>query len=118
MSDIVTNAEVRAALTSINYNAANYQVLTGTIAFALLGSLTIIGASYISIQGQDQTMGSNTLVSLCIADIVFAVFIVFGYILYLRNIGRYVYGRIRPVGWTPEDKTCFTAKERGITTLT
>jgi Na+-transporting methylmalonyl-CoA/oxaloacetate decarboxylase gamma subunit len=106
MAETVTNAEVRAALSSINYNGANYQTLTGTLAIGMLGSLAFIAATYIAIQGQDQTMGSTTLVALAGIDIAFIVLIILAYFVYLRNIGRYVLGRMRPVGFDKSDATC------------
>jgi len=107
MADSVTNAEVRAALGSISYNGANFQTLTSALAFGLFGTLAIIAATYISIQGSDQTMSAQTLVSLCIFDLILVVLIAIAYIYYLRNIGRYVYGRIRPVGFDEQSRTCF-----------
>jgi|OM-RGC.v1.023559465 hypothetical protein len=106
MAESVTNAEVRAALSSINYNGANYQTLTGAVAVMMLGSLAIIAAGYISIQGQDQTMSSTTLRVLAGIDIALVILILLGYIYYLRNIGRYVLGRMRPVGFEKADATC------------
>jgi len=107
MADSVTNAEVRAALGSINYNGANFQTLTTWLALGLFGSLAIIAATYISIQGSDQTMGAGYLRVLCVIDLIGVGLIALCYIFYLRNIGRYVYGRIRPVGFDEQSRTCF-----------
>ena len=104
MSDDISNAEYRAALGSINYNASNFQVFSFIIGMTFLLGVTILVLTLVTIQTEDQTMDKNTLIAIAIADAVFLVLIAVAYLNYLRNIGKYVYGRIRPV--TAIDTKC------------
>ena len=94
MTDVVTNAEYRAALGSIRYNASNFQVLTLFIVFFVMTSLAVLAGSMVALQS-DSNMSSNSVKAVIITMFVFLVMLAFAYVAYLRNIGRYVASRIR-----------------------
>lgn len=97
MSEAINNAEYRAALGSINFNASNFQVFTFIIGITFLISLTFIVTSLVIIQSEDQAMPSSVLYGLGITTLIFLVLMAAMYFTYLKNIGRYIYARIRPV---------------------
>ena len=104
MSSDISNAEYRAALGSINYNASNFQVFSFIIGMTFLAGVTILVLTLATIQAEDQTLDKNLLLGLSLADGIVLVLIGIAYLNYLRNIGKYIYGRIRPV--TAIDTKC------------
>jgi hypothetical protein len=104
MTDEISNAEYRAALGSINYNASNFQVFSFIIGITLLFGVTTLVLTLVTLQAEDQKMNKTALFTVSIIDGFFLVLIGFAYINYLRNIGKYIYGRIRPV--TSSDTKC------------
>ena len=101
MTDLVSNAEYRAALGSIKYNASNFQVFTFWIATLMLAGFAVLAGSLVAIQAETD-MSSQVLTSVIAADAVFLVILALTYLSYLRNIGRYVSGRIKSSFATPE----------------
>ena len=69
-----------------------------------LVGITILVLTFVTIQSEDQTMDKNALFGIAVADTVILVLIAIAYLNYLRNIGKYVYGRMRPV--TSNDTKC------------
>jgi len=105
MSDNLTNAGIRASLGSIHYNASNYQVFSFSIAITFLLAISIFVGTFVAIQTEDFNMDSTTLTGIIILDFVFVGLLFLAYNAYLRNIGKYIYGRMRPIGWKP-DSSC------------
>lgn len=103
LSGVVKNAEYRAALGSIRYNASNFQVFTVSIAGSFLIGMAVLAGSFVAIQSEDQNMTSATLTGLIIADGVILGILFLAYIGYLRNIGIYIFGRVKPSFDTPEN---------------
>ena len=99
----VKNAEYRAALGSIHYNASNFQVFTVSIAFAFLIGMAVLAGTFVAIQSEDQGMSGPTLLGIVIADGVILGFLFLAYIGYLRNIGKYIFGRVKPAFDSPEN---------------
>lgn len=100
MTDTVASAEFRAALTSIDFNASNYQVFGVAVAMTFLFGLTILVGTLVAMLVQDQDMPQEAFYAMMIADGVVCVALLLAYFAYLRNIGKYVYGRIKPVNIT------------------
>ena len=96
LANTVKNAEYRAALGSIQYNASNFQVFTVTIASIFLLGMAVLAGTFVAIQADDQNMVTSTLLGLVIADGVFLGLLFLAYIGYLRNIGQYIFGRMKP----------------------
>jgi len=105
MADNLTNAGIRASLGSIHYNASNYQVFSFSIALTFLAALSIFVGTFVAIQTEDFNMDAATLTGIIILDFVFVGLLFLAYNAYLRNIGKYIYGRMRPIGWKP-DSSC------------
>ena len=98
---LLTNAQSRAALESVDLSASNFQVLSATIALGMVVSISGIGASIAFLQASDQTTSSQQVTAFTIAEFVLVAILALVYTSYLRNIGRYIYGRIRPVTFMP-----------------
>lgn len=111
MTDVVTNAEYRAALGSIKYNASNFQVFTPWIALMILVGFTVLAGSFVAMQSNDN-MSSGALTTTIIADALFLVILALAYLAYVRNVGRYATGRIKSSFVTPEN-VAKCAKEVG-----
>ena len=99
MSDVFSNAESRAALGSIKYNASNYQVFSFGISITFLLGIAVLGGTFVAIQSEDQNMSENTLMIIIILDAAVVAALFLAYISYLRNIGSYIYGRMQPFGF-------------------
>lgn len=96
LSSQVQNSEYRAALGSIHYNASNFQVFTVSIAGAFLVGMAVLAGTFVAIQNDDQNMLPATLMTIVIIDGVVLGILFFAYMGYLRNIGRYIFGRVKP----------------------
>lgn len=103
LANTVKNAEYRAALGSIRYNASNFQVFTVGIAAAFLIGSAVLAGTFVAIQSEDQNMPSATLLALIITDGVFLGLLLLAYLGYLKNIGMYIFGRIKPAFDSPEN---------------
>ena len=92
------NAELRNALNSINFDASSYKVLDVYIIFAFILGLSIIGGSLIVFTSSDldPSLTEGVSRSLIITDFIFIGVILIAYFSYLKNIGYYIYGRIKP----------------------
>jgi len=104
MTDVVSNAEFRAALGSIRYNASNYQVFSFSIAFSFLLGFGILFGVLVGLQGADTNVSSNVLYGLTLVSAILIVVIFIAYTGYLRNIGKYIYGRMRPLSFGKPSK--------------
>jgi hypothetical protein len=105
MTDQISAADYRVALGSINLDATNYQVFTPYIAFVFLFGVATLVATIIYVQIDDQTIPQGTYLIISVLDGVILVLLFLAYLSYLRNIGRYVYGRIRPIDFV-NPSTC------------
>lgn len=112
MTDALTNSEFRAALNSIAYNASNFQVFTFTIAFSFLIGLSVIAGIFVAIQTEDQNMSQGLLLALLLVAAVLVAVMFLAYFGYLRNIGRYLYARVQPVTFGPNE--CAQSKPKSI----
>jgi hypothetical protein len=94
------NATIRGSFASIGINGSNYAVLSSWIIVLVVFSLSAIGATLVAWQASDQdpSMSPATTKNLIYLDLACIVFIGIAYIGYLRNVGTYVYGRIKPTG--------------------
>jgi hypothetical protein len=92
------SAELRNALNSINFDASSYRVLDIYIIFGFILGLSVIGGSLIVFTSSDLDPSLTEGVSrgLIVTDIIFIVIILIAYFSYLKNIGYYIYGRIKP----------------------
>jgi hypothetical protein len=97
MADSLTNAEFRVALSSINYNATNFQVFSFGIAFVLMLGLATLAGINIAIYSSDQELTDQQTVGLASFSVVIIVFVFVAFTAYMRNVGKYIFGRIRPI---------------------
>ena len=106
MADTLTNAEFRVALGSINYNASNFQVFSFGIAFTFLVGMATLAGITVAIASADQelTEFETTTLAVITGCLLAAVFV--SYSAYLRNMGKYIYGRIRPISFDPTKNDC------------
>lgn len=95
-ADRIQTAQVQAAVTTVNVTPINYQVFTAMVGLTILGSLGILIAILITMQLQNQTMDGTLFITLVWVDVVFVVLFLVAYLFYLRNIGKYVFSRIKP----------------------
>ena len=103
LANTVKNAEYRAALGSIRYNASNFQVFTVGIASSFLLGVAVLAGTFVTIQAEDLNMPTTTLIALVITDGVFLGLLFLAYISYLRNMGMYIFGRVKPAFDSPEN---------------
>jgi hypothetical protein len=103
LDKLISSAEYRAALGSINYNAYNYQILTVAIGLGLLFSLSSFAGTFIAVQAEDQNMSENVLYGIIILDGIAVAIVFLCYLAYLRNVGQYIYSRFKPM-FTSENK--------------
>lgn len=108
MTDQISNAEFRAAIESLDIKAANFQVFTFWIASGLLVGLITIGVTLGIVQTQNQTMADSALLGVLIIDVLAIGALLLAYLFYLRNVGKYIYGRIRPVQFGERGFECST----------
>jgi hypothetical protein len=106
MADTLTNAEFRVALGSINYNATNFQVFSFGIAFTFLIAMATIAGITVAITASDQELSSTETLVLTSINTAMIVALFLSYSTYLRNIGKYIYGRIRPIAFDERSSTC------------
>ena len=106
MSEGISNAEFRAAIESLNINASNFQVFTFWIAAGMLLGIVTIGLTIGVIQTQDETFPESSLTIAAIIDLIALAAIVLAYLAYLRNVGKYIYGRVRPVNFGERPDYC------------
>lgn len=97
MADSLTNSEFRVALSSINYNASNFQVFSFGIAFVLMLGLATLAGINIAIYSSDQELSGQQTIGLASFCVIIIVFVFVAFTAYMKNVGKYVYGRIRPI---------------------
>ena len=97
MADSLTNSEFRVALSSINYNASNFQVFSFGIAFVLMLGLATLAGINIAIYSSDQELTDQQTIGLASFCIIIIVFVFVAYTAYMKNVGKYIFGRIRPI---------------------
>lgn len=90
-------SSIRAALKSINYNGSNYRVISFFVLMSFVIGLSFIGGTLITFQASDQdpSLTTTTTIALIITDIVALVFIFLAYTTYIRNVGSYIYSRLK-----------------------
>jgi len=96
MSDLFTASQYRAAIGSINFNASNFQVFSFIIGISILVSLSIIAGGLIGIGSEDETLQTSALYPFAIVMAISLFVISIAYLSYMRNIGTYIYGRMKP----------------------
>jgi hypothetical protein len=106
MTDIFTNSQYRAALGSINFNASNFQVFSFIIGISILVGLSLIAGGLVGIQSEDETLQKEVLYGFAIAMMISAIFLVIAYVSYMRNIGIYIYGRMKPFNFGDRPIDC------------
>ena len=106
MSSLFTDAQYRAAIGSINFNASNFQVFSFFIGFTIILGLSLIAGGLIGIGSEDQTLPQTTLNPFAIVMTVSVVFVALAYVAYLRNIGTYIYGRMKPFNFGQSPIEC------------
>ena len=97
----VNLAQTRMSVGSLRKNPSNYQVFSFYISMGFLFGVSVLVGSLVAIQTEDQQMSSSTLSILVAVNIAVSVILFFSYTTYIRNIGKYVHGRIKPIN--PED---------------
>jgi hypothetical protein len=93
----VTRTQTRMAVGSLRKNPSNYQVFSFYISMGFLFGVSVLLGSLVAIQTEDQKMSSSTLLILVFLNIVTVIILFLSYTFYLRNIGKYVHGRIKPL---------------------
>lgn len=93
----VNLAQTRMSVGSLRKNPSNYQVFSFYISMGFLFGISILIGTLVAIQTEDQQMTSGTLLILIYVNIVVVVILFLSYTTYLRNIGKYVHGRIKPL---------------------
>jgi len=93
----VNQAQIVSAFNSIQKNGSQYATLTFYIAVLMAVTIIVIFVSLVVLQIRDQAMAKNDAVALLAVAIAATILLLFTYFAYLRNIGQYVYSRIRPV---------------------
>jgi len=96
MSDIFTNAQYRAAIGSINFNGSNYQVFSFSISLMMLIGIVVILGSLVAIQSEDDLLSTKALQVFSVSALFCVAGLFIAYISYLKNIGKYIYGRMKP----------------------
>jgi len=99
-AQMVSNSEVRRGLESIDIRGSSYQVMSFFISFGFLVGLATLLGSLIIIHAYDTAISRGSLYTLTVLIFLSLLFIGIAYTSYMRNIGRYIYGRIRPVSLT------------------
>lgn len=106
MSEGISNAEFRAAVESIDIRGSNFQVFTFWIAAGLLIGIVTVALTVGVIQTQDQGFPEYGVTTSLILVVLSIVAIVLAYLAYLRNMGKYVYGRVRPLNFGERADYC------------
>jgi hypothetical protein len=106
MSGIFTDSQYRAAIGSINYNASNFQVFSFTIGVSVLFGLSLIAGGLIGINTEDETLNQDVLNAFAIVMTICLGLIVLAFTAYLRNIGTYIYGRMKPFNFGQKPVEC------------
>lgn len=91
----VSAANIAAAISTVDVNPINFQVYTSLIAIGTIFSILFVLGTLIVILAMNNTMNATTFIGFIIANIVFVVIFFIAYLAYLRNIGKYVWSRIR-----------------------
>lgn len=97
ISDI-NNANNRMAISALRKNPANFKVFSFYISLGFIFGISVLAGSLVAIYNEDQEMSPNTLKILVFLNIATVVVLFLSYLTYIRNIGKYVYGRIKPIG--------------------
>jgi len=97
MTDQIEDANFKAALRTINFNTSNFQILTFPIAITFLLGISVLLGTLITIQSADYDITSRILAIISLLDLVFIVLLFIAYWTYIRNIGKYIMGRIFPI---------------------
>jgi hypothetical protein len=86
-------------LATIGINASNYAVLSAWVIILAVFSLSVIGATLVAWYANDQDPSMTPMMTrnLIYLDLSCLILLGFAYLLFLRNVGRYIYGRIKPV---------------------
>ena len=105
---MLENANVKSALSAIRINPANFQVFSVWIAASFFIGLLVILGSSVQFLASDQSMTNNETNVLVVLDLIVVGLLVFAMLAYLRNIGKYVYGRIRPISFEGVDPLCMS----------
>lgn len=106
MSEIFTNSQYRAALGSINFNASNFQVFSFLIGVSILVGLSLIAGGLIGINSEDETLSTAVLYGFAIVMTICLAAIFLAYVSYMRNIGTYIYGRMKPFNFGTRPIDC------------
>lgn len=115
----VNRAQTRMAVGSLRKNPSNYQVFSFYISMGFLFGVSILIGTLVAIQTEDQQLSSGTLSILVILNIVVAIVLFISYTAYLRNIGKYVHGRIKPLNpndGCKQEHSGFSPSRGGIAT--
>ena len=106
MAEIFTNSQYRAALGSINFNESNFQVFSFVIGISILLGVSMIAGGLIGINSEDETLSVNVLNAFAIVMALSLAAILLAYVSYLRNIGTYIYGRMKPFNFGQRPIDC------------
>jgi Ca2+/Na+ antiporter len=109
MADIFTDAQYRAAIGSLNFNGSNFQVFSFGIGITIIVSLSLLAGGLIGIGTEDETIRPDILNAFAIVMLICCVLLALAYIAYLRNIGKYIYGRIKPFNFGSRPDECAPA---------
>jgi uncharacterized BrkB/YihY/UPF0761 family membrane protein len=93
----IADASVRRALDAIDIPSATFQVWTPAIVLLFLFTIVMLFTTIVFVTVEDQNVEPSTLLGLVLTDIVLLILSFIFFFILLRNIGKYVYGRISPV---------------------
>jgi len=93
----VGEAQIVSAFNSIQKNGSQYSTLTFYIALLMVIALIALFILLFVLQLQDQSIPNFDTYVICALGFFGIVVLWFSYFGYLRNIGLYVYSRVKPV---------------------
>lgn len=100
MSDFLNDvklAHTRMSVGSLRKNPSNYQVFSFYITLAFLFGISILLGTLITFSTEDQNLSPSATMVLVFINTTVVIVLFIAYNTYLKNIGKYVYGRMKPI---------------------
>ena len=91
------------SLGQLKKNSSNYLVLSFLISISFILGISIMIGTLVAFLHEDQNLSIGTTSILVIINFVIIIILFIAYNTYLRNIGKYVHGRMRPLTGNQED---------------
>lgn len=90
-------AHTRMSIGSLKKNPSNYQVFSFYITMAFIFGISILLGSLITFTTEDQNLSPSATMILVFINTAIVIILFIAYNTYLKNIGKYVYGRMKPI---------------------